>query len=67
MNKLSLEQRRAFAGFWAQLAVAWLVSGFVIPYLTGNLPVPAEKIVTSLAWSGLSIWFMLDLTGKDKK
>lgn len=67
MNKLSLEQRRAFAGFWAQLAVAWIAGGIIGPYLAGSQPYPIVKFAVVSSWTGVSLIFMLYLTQGGKK
>lgn len=67
MNKLSWEQRRAFAGFFGNFAVAWFAGGIVGPYLAGNLLYSAEKIIASLFWGGVSLVSMLYFTKGGKK
>lgn len=67
VNKLSLEQRRVFAGFWAQLAVAWLVAGLIGPYFADIQSYSAPKLMLVVFWTGTSIAFMLHLTRGGKK
>lgn len=67
-NKLSINQRKALAEFYGNFAVAWLATGVVAPYVSGQVNIIAiPSAVFSIIWAIFLLGFMLYSTKGGEK
>lgn len=60
--KVNIKQRQGLAEFFGNLAVGWLISGFIVPALSGEFFGSALRTVAiTIVWTGVSVFNMLYL------